>query len=84
MRKGSIIKMVLKKINGFVIYESIIFIASIVIIAAIIFFIIYSFWYTNSHECIEYRTVKETRCTTYGGGTTCWTEDVDKCMKYED
>ena len=84
MKKGSIIKMVLKKINGFVIYESIIFIGSIVIIAAIIFFIIYSFWYTNSHECIKYNKVNETRCTTYGGSTTCWTEDVDKCVKYED
>ena len=84
MQKGSIIKMVLKKINGFVIYESIIFIASIVIIAAIIFFIIYSFWYTNNYKCIEYKTVNETRCNTYGGSMNCWTEDVDKCVKYED
>lgn len=84
MKKGSIIKMVLKKINGFVIYESIIFIGSIVIIAAIIFFIIYSFWYTNNHECVEYSKIKETRCTAYDGTMKCWTEDVDKCVKYED
>ena len=84
MKKGSIIKMVRKKINGFVIYENIVFIISILIIAFVIFSIIYSFWYDNNHKCIEYKTVKETRCNTYGGRMNCWTEDVDKCVKYED
>lgn len=84
MKKGNIIKMVRKKINGFVIYENIVFIISILIIAFVIFSIIYSSLYDNNHKCIEYKTVKETRCNTYGGRMNCWTEDVDKCVKYED
>lgn len=59
-----------------------IFILAVVVILFIIGIIAYSFYYDMTHECTQYKTVRQTRCNENGGYTSCWTEDVKVCEKY--
>ena len=59
-------------------------ILAVLVIASIIFVIVYGVYYDATHECVEYKTVEETRCNTNSGMTRCWTEDVKVCDKYDD
>lgn len=75
--------MVLNEIKKYVNFENIISIVAILIIVFAILFIAYSYWYDKTHECERYKTVTEMRCNTNYGHTTCWTEDIDTCVKYK-
>ncbi len=59
-----------------------VFILAGVVILAIIGIIAYPFYYDMTHDCLEYKTVKQTRCNEGNGYTRCWTEDVKVCEKY--